>query len=71
MTLDELRNLPPPTDEEIQNALNFKNTDFSDCPIQTEEELSKFKPWYALHQNHGKEKISAEKNESEFFLEQK
>lgn len=49
MTLDEVKNLPPLTKEEINAAMNFKNTDFSDCPVQTKDELKKFKPWYEVH----------------------
>ncbi len=38
MTLDEVKKLPPLTKEEINEAMNFKNTDFSDCPVMTKEE---------------------------------
>ena len=44
MTLDEVRNLPPLSEEEVAEVLNFKNTDFSDCPIQTKEELAQYRP---------------------------
>ena len=33
----------------------FVNTDFSDCPKMTKEELSQFRPWYELHPDFGKE----------------
>ena len=49
MTLDEVKKLPPLTQEEIDAARNFKNTDFSDCPAMTEQELKEFKPWYEVH----------------------
>lgn len=49
MTLDDVKNLPPLTKEEIDMAMNFKNTDFSDCPKMTKEELKDFKPWYKVH----------------------
>lgn len=48
MTLDEVKRLPPLSAEEIEKAMNFKNTDFSDCPKQTKEDLSKFRPWYEV-----------------------
>ncbi len=44
MTLEEIKKLPPLTTEEIETIMNFNNTDFSDCPSQTKEELAKFKP---------------------------
>lgn len=49
MTLDEVRNLPPLTSEEIESVMAFNNTDFSDCPKQTKDELSKFRPWNKVH----------------------
>lgn len=48
-TLEELQNLPPVSEEEMRQALNFVNTDFSDCPVQTTEELKEFKPWREVH----------------------
>lgn len=44
MTLDEVKNLPPLSEEEVAEVLDFKNTDFSDCPIQTKEELAQYRP---------------------------
>jgi hypothetical protein len=35
MTLDEVKRLPPLTEEEVNAVKNFKNTDFSDCAVQT------------------------------------
>ena len=49
ITLDEVRNLPPLTSEEIESVIEFNNTDFSDCPKQTKYELSKFRPWHEVH----------------------
>ena len=49
MTLDEVKKLPPLTEEEIASAMSFKNTDFEDCPKQTAEELAEFRPWHELH----------------------
>jgi len=49
MTLDEIKRLPLLTKKEIDDAINFKNTDFSDCPKMTKEELKQFRPWYELH----------------------
>ena len=56
MTLDEIKKLPPLSAEEIEEAMNFKNTDFSDCPIQTEEELKQFRSWRDLHPDFYKPK---------------
>ena len=44
LTLNDVMNLPPLSEQEINDALNFVNTDFSDCPKQTPEDLAKFKP---------------------------
>lgn len=49
MTLEEAKKLPPLSEKEIEEIKNFKNTDFSDCPIQTDEELKQFRPWRELH----------------------
>ena len=46
MTLDELKNLPPLTEEEKQTIRNAKPTPSEDCPAMTPEELKQFKPWY-------------------------
>lgn len=48
MTLDEVKNLPPLTKEEIEEIKQFKNTDFSDCPVQTPEQLAQFRRWNDL-----------------------
>ena len=44
LTFDELKDLPPLSEKEIKEAENFHNTDFSDCPKQTKEELAEYKP---------------------------
>lgn len=56
MTLDEVRNLPPLTEEEQQiirtaaNKAREGNTvEDPDCPKQTKEELAKFRPWYEVY----------------------
>ena len=38
--------LPVMTDERIEELQKFKTKDFSDCPIQTPEQLQEFKPKY-------------------------
>ena len=42
MTLDEVKKLPPLTKEEIDEAVNFINTDFADCPKMTKDELKEY-----------------------------
>ena len=46
MTLDELKNLPPLTEEEKRTIRNAKPTPTEDCPAMTAEELKQFRPWY-------------------------
>ena len=46
MTLDELKNLPPLSEEEKQAIRNAKPTPTEDCPEMTPEELKQFRPWY-------------------------
>ena len=55
MTLDELRKTPL-TEAEKQtirsaaaNVKSGKTIEDPDCPRQTKEELSKFRPWYEVH----------------------
>ena len=59
MTLDEVKNLPPLSKAEIEKAMSFKNTDFSDCPKQSKEDLAQFRPWRERNKN------SAHKTEPE------
>ena len=61
MTLDDLQNLPPLTDKEKQIIKNARPIPDDDCPVQTKEELSEFKPWYEAHADFYKVKKS-EKN---------
>lgn len=42
MTMEEARAYKP-TAEELERARTFKNTDFSDCPKMTKEDLKHFK----------------------------
>jgi len=44
MTLDEIKKLSP-----LSEKRKKEMEDFSDCPKLTREELSEFKPWYAIH----------------------
>lgn len=41
MTLEDVKAYKPNT-EELERARTFKNTDFSDCPRMTKEELKNF-----------------------------
>ena len=47
MTQDELKNLPPLTEEEKAIIRKAKATPTEDCPAMTSEELKEFRPWYA------------------------
>ena len=38
--------LPVMSNERIAELKKFKTKDFSDCPVQTEEQLQEFKPKY-------------------------
>ena len=35
--------------EDLERLDGFKNTDFSDCPKVTAEQLKLYKPWYEVH----------------------
>lgn len=35
--------------EDLERLDGFKNTDFSDCPKDTAEQLKLYKPWYEVH----------------------
>lgn len=58
MTLDEIKKLPPLTEERKKEMDAFVNTDFSDFPKLSKEELAEFKPWYEVHPEHVKIKQS-------------
>jgi predicted DNA binding CopG/RHH family protein len=47
MTLDELKKLPPLTEEEKKTIRDAKPTPSEDCPAMTAEDLKEFRPWYA------------------------
>ena len=49
MTLEEIKNLPPLTEERLNEIKNFHNTDFSDCPKLTDSQLKALKPARMLH----------------------
>lgn len=49
MTLEEIKNLPPLTEERLNEIKNFQNTDFSDCPKLTDLQLKELKPARMLH----------------------
>ena len=42
MTAEEIASLPPPSNEEIERIKAFKNTDFSDCPPLSRQQLASF-----------------------------
>ena len=44
MTLDDVKKLPPLTDEEKKIIENAKPTPTEDCPAMTADELKEFKP---------------------------
>jgi len=46
MTKTTNNKLPVMSDERIAELQNFKTKDYSDCPIQTQEQLNEFKPKY-------------------------
>lgn len=51
MTLDDIKQLPPLTDDDKKIIQNAKPLPTEDCPIQTQEQLKQFRPWYELHQD--------------------
>ena len=46
MSFDELKRLPPLTEEELTIIENAKPLPSEDCPEMTCEELRQFHPWY-------------------------
>jgi hypothetical protein len=38
--------LPAMSDERIAELQNFKTKNYSDCPVQTQDQLQEFKPKY-------------------------
>jgi len=47
MTKTTIDKLPAMSDERIAELQNFKTKDYSDCPVQTQEQLQEFKPKFA------------------------
>ena len=45
MTLDDIKNLPPLTEEDIRTLEAAKPTPSEDCPAMSQEELKEFRPW--------------------------
>jgi uncharacterized protein (DUF4415 family) len=43
MTLDEVKKMPPISDERLAEILAFEDTDISDCPELTSEEMSQYR----------------------------
>lgn len=37
------------SEERLEQIRNFKNTDFSDCPVLTEEQLSQMRPCHLIN----------------------
>ena len=37
--------------ERLEEIRNFKNTDFSDCPVLTDEQLAQMKPCHLVNRN--------------------
>ncbi len=58
MTLDELKKLPPLSEERLAIIKKAKPTPDEDCPILTEEQLKQFRPWYEVHPDWYKPKKS-------------
>ena len=49
MTLDDIRKLPPLTEEEKRIIRDAEPTPDEECPAMTAEELKGFRSWYAGH----------------------
>jgi hypothetical protein len=48
--------------ERIAEIKAFKNTDFSDCPVMTEEELKKLRPRHPEYYKPKKQTVSVNTN---------
>ena len=44
------------SEERLEQIRNFKNTDFSDCPILTKEQLAQMKPCHLVNREMWKPK---------------
>ena len=49
ITDEELRNLPPLSEEEKQILRAAPSTPTDDCPALTPEQLARLRPWYEAH----------------------
>ena len=49
MTLDEVKKMPPFSDERLKEILDFQDTGNPDSPVPTKEQLREFRPWYEVH----------------------
>ena len=49
MTLDEVKKMPPLSDERLKEILDFQDTEDPDSPVPTKEQLREFRPWYEVH----------------------
>ena len=50
MTLDEIRKLPLPSEEELRSMNEAEPVPDEDCPAQTPEQLAQFRPWREARQ---------------------
>lgn len=48
----------PISKERLEQIKNFNNTDFSDCPIPTDEQLLKAKPCHLVERNFTSELVA-------------
>ena len=49
VTLEEVRKIPPMSSKEIKELENHVDTDFSDCPVLTKEQLKDATRGYEAH----------------------
>ena len=49
MTLDEVKKMPPLSDERLKEILDFQDTEDPDSPVPNKEQLREFRPWYEVH----------------------
>ena len=49
MTLDEVKKMPPLSDERLKEILDFQDTEDPDSPVTNKEQLREFRPWYEVH----------------------
>ena len=46
MSLDDVSNMPPLTEDDIRTIRDAKPVPTDDCPAMTSDELKQFRPWY-------------------------